>query len=113
MPTATATTPRRRARRPSNRTLLRGGLRWVLVVAAVAGLSRQPLTSALSDPANQHLLAVVPWVALIAVSERIRLHQGPPIHDRQTDGIIAVGLLGFAAITHTSVGPRLGADATL
>lgn len=85
--------------------------RLALVIAVAASLSYRPLRAAVEHPSAQHLWVIPVWAALVVLGERRRGARERPIHDRQTDGIIAAGLLGLSGLVYWTVVPRLGIDA--
>jgi hypothetical protein len=85
--------------------------RFILIVTVTAALSYRPLSAAVEHPSTQHLWVIAAWAILIALGQHQRKANERPIHDRQTDGIIAAGLLGITGIIYWTVAPRLGIDA--
>jgi len=88
---------------------------WRLLLAAIAlgFIGGTALVDAVAQPANSHLQAVFAWTMLIAVGAAARPSRQLPIHDRQTDWIVASGGMLLTVIVYVSVQPRLGATASL
>lgn len=86
--------------------------RLILIGSLATSLSYRPLSAALEHPSTRHLWVIPAWVVLIALGQQRRGIRERLVHDRQTDGIIAAGLIGLSGIIYWAIAPRLGIDAT-
>jgi hypothetical protein len=91
--------------------------RWaVLALATVAGF-HQTLISIVTQTYNgdplAYLLLLPLWGAVLVFGTQLQRKQELPIHDRQIDWILAVGLGAFILMLDELLRPRLGATAEL
>ena len=85
--------------------------RGALLCALALVMAHEPLSAAFRHPSTRHLGVLPIWIVLIVLGQYSRGINERPIHDRQTDGIIATALIGISGVIYWTVSPRLGVEA--
>lgn len=87
-------------------------LRWVILVSLTVLAFWRTIRAVADEMMARTLISYVPVMILLAVIAAVgvsrRSHDEPPIHDRQTDVIVATMILVPALALQTMVNPRYG-----